>query len=155
MLARLEGAAAIIAKGPYVAHRDFRPALSPEDAELLERLVKEVAAARFDPPAWTGLKTTASLSKQRAKTLADMIKTEPRLVMFEPQHYIAAEAIEAFKETVTKLANESTKGVFKLADVRDALGLSRRAVQPLLEYLDRIGYTKRVGDERMLLERPR
>jgi selenocysteine-specific elongation factor len=44
---------------------------------------------------------------------------------------------------------------FKLAEVRDALKLTRRVVQPLLEYLDRIGFTRRVGDERVLVDTTR
>ena len=29
----------VVANGPYIAHHEFRPALSPEDAAILERLV--------------------------------------------------------------------------------------------------------------------
>jgi len=72
--------------------------------------------------------------------------------MFEPQHYIAAWAIDEVKATVRRLGDGRK---FKLAEVRDALRLNRRAVQPLLEYLDRIGFTKRVGDERVLTEQRR
>ena len=32
-------------QGPYIAHHEFRPALSPEDAALLERLVAEIDTA--------------------------------------------------------------------------------------------------------------
>ncbi len=59
------------------------------------------------------------------------------------------DAIERFKQAVRKVGAGRR---FTLAEVRDALKLSRRVVQPLLEYLDRVGFTKRVGDERVLLE---
>ncbi|MBN2560340.1 MAG: selenocysteine-specific translation elongation factor [Phycisphaerae bacterium] len=149
ILARLEGAGLIHTSGPYVAHHEFRPALSPEDAALLEQLVAEIAAAGFDPPAWPALKTASKLSKQRSKMLEDLAKCEPRLDMIAPQKYMSVEAIARLKQTVTELGKGRP---FKLAEVRDALKLSRRAVQPMLEYLDRIQFTRRVGDERVLLE---
>lgn len=145
---RLEQAGSIVPRGPYVAHRDFRPALSPEDAALLEKLVAEVTAARFDPPAWTALKSIVGLSRQRAKVLEDLARTEPRLVQFAPQHFIARQTIEELKQFVCRLGEGRS---FKLAEVRDAIHASRRVVQPLLEYLDRVQFTRRVGDERVLI----
>jgi len=34
--------------------------------------------------------------------------------------------------------------------VREELGSSRKYVVPFVEYLDRVGFTKRVGDQRVL-----
>ncbi len=135
--------------GPYIADAGFRPALSPEDAALAEKLIAEIAAAQFDVPVMPKLKTVAALSRPRAKMLDDLAKCEPRLVSVGPQHFLTTEAMDRFTRTIRELA---ARGPFKLADVRDALDLSRRVVQPLLEHLDRVGVTKRVGDERVLLE---
>jgi selenocysteine-specific elongation factor len=44
------------------------------------------------------------------------------------------------------------QGGVTVAQVREALGSSRKFVVPFLEYLDRIGFTKRVGDVRHLAE---
>lgn len=145
---RLEHAGLVVTRGPYVAHRDFHPAMSQEDADLLEKLVSEVSAARFDPPAWAALKSTAGLSKQRAKVLEDIARTDPRLVQFAPQQFIARQAVDELKQIVQRLGNSRP---FKLAEVRDAINASRRVVQPLLEYLDRVQFTRRVGDERVLV----
>lgn len=144
---RLEAARLAVVQGPYVAHHEFRPALSPEDAALLEKLVAEITAAGFDVPPWPGLKTAAALSKQRSKMLEDLAKCEKRLVMVAPQQFISATTLTRLKEAVGKLGSDRA---FKLAEVRDDLKLTRRVVQPLLEYLDKINFTRRVGDERVL-----
>lgn len=150
VFARLEQRGLVVVRGPYVAHRDFRPAMSAEDAALLAQLTAEIAAAGFDPPEWTKLRTIVPLSKQRAKLLEDLVKTEPALVGFGPQMYISAASFEKFRQAVAAIGAGGRK--FKLADVRDKLNLTRRVVQPLLEQLDRIQFTKRVGDERVLVE---
>lgn len=152
VLARLETDGRIISRGPYVADKSFRPATSNEDSGLLEKIVAEVTAAKWDPPLWPALQALASLSRQRSQSLENAAKADGRLVMIAPQHYIAREPLEEFKALVRKLG---TGRRFKLAEVRDETKLSRRAVQPLLEYLDRVGFTKRLGDERVLMEQAR
>lgn len=143
----------IVERGPYVAHHKFQPALSNEDAALVERFVQEIAQGGFDPPAWDKLRVIAPLSSQRAKILHDLAKTEPRLVSYAPRRYISADALGRFQQTIGELGGGGRR--FKLADVRDALNLSRRVVQPLLEHLDRVGFTQRIGDERVLREAAR
>lgn len=136
-------------RGPYMAHRDFRPAMSAEDAALMSRIVAEIAEAGFDPPAWEKLRALAGVSRQKSKSLADLAKTDARLVSFAPGRFASREAMERFRAVVAELGAEGRR--FKLADVRDRTGQSRRVVQPLLEHLDRIGMTKRVGEERIVL----
>ena len=152
ILDRLVAQNQVTVHGPYVARRSFRPALSDEDSALLEALVTEITRAGFDPPEWNKLAALRALSKPRAKVLTDLAKVEPRLVSFASQRYISKESLERFKKAVGELGGEGRR--FKLAEVRDRIGQSRRVVQPLLEYLDRFGFTKRIGDERILLSPP-
>ncbi|MFQ5424451.1 MAG: selenocysteine-specific translation elongation factor [Phycisphaerae bacterium] len=151
ILKRLIDDGRILVTGPYVAEAGFHPALSPEESALLERLVSEIMVAGLDVPAWTHLRTVSSQTRQRARMLDDLAKCEPRLVAIGPQQFISATAMARVQHTVRQLAAD---GPFKLAQVRDALGVSRRVVQPLLEHLDRAGFTRRVGDERILQEKP-
>jgi len=48
----------------------------------------------------------------------------------------------------------SSAGPFTVAEFRDLVGASRKYVVPLLEYLDRVGFTRRQGDLRVLARRP-
>lgn len=149
ILERLEASRRVVANGPFVAHASFRPALSPEDAAAVEAVVAEISRAEFDPPPLASLRSMTGLSRQRSKVLEDLIRVEPRLTSIGPGHYISTQALEKFKATVTGLG---ANGRFKLAQVRDALQLNRRVVQLLLEHLDRVRFTRRVGDERELVE---
>jgi selenocysteine-specific elongation factor len=42
---------------------------------------------------------------------------------------------------------------FSVADFKDRFGLSRKWAIPLLEHLDSVGATRRMGDERMVVRR--
>jgi selenocysteine-specific elongation factor len=137
----------IVAQGPYVARSDFRPALSAEDAALLDRVVDQIVGAGFDPADWAQLPAASGLSKHRLKLVEELLRCDRRVTAIAPGRFVDTARIDALRGKVRELA---AGGPFKLADVRDALGLSRRAVQPLLEYLDRVRFTRRVGDVRVL-----
>ena len=58
---------------------------------------------------------------------------------------------KAYEEMVARIREHiGREGSISLAQTRDLLGTSRKYAQALLEYLDEIGMTKRVGDERIL-----
>lgn len=149
LLTELQSRGVVIERGPYCAHRDFRPAMSLEDEGAMTKVVAEIESSGFDPPEWDKLRAVRGMSRQRARSLADIAKTDPRLVSYALGFYISARALDQFRSAVLQLGEGGRR--FKLADVRDKTGQSRRVVQPLLEHLDRVGVTKRVGDERVLL----
>jgi selenocysteine-specific elongation factor len=71
----------------------------------------------------------------------DLVQLSPE-VLFLPQTY---------KEMVSRVrAHIEREGNVTLAQVRDMFKTSRKYAQGLLEHLDEIGVTKRVGDERIL-----
>lgn len=148
--ARLEQTGRIVARGPYVADRAFQSAASAEDAALLERIVEEITAGGFDPPEWAALRAVSRASKVRSKALEELARCDSRVAHIAPQQFIAASVLARFEKAVRELGAGGRR--FTLAQVRDALGLSRRVVQPLLEHLDRARVTRRVGDERVLVE---
>ena len=61
--------------------------------------------------------------------------------------WFAADAVEDATRRVHALLAEKPDGV-RVAEVRDALGASRRTVLPLLAHLDAVGVTRRDGDLR-------
>jgi selenocysteine-specific elongation factor len=62
--------------------------------------------------------------------------------------YFAASAVEAAARTVASLLASSPEGV-SVAQVRDALGTTRKHALPLLVHLDATGVTRRRGDLRV------
>ena len=62
--------------------------------------------------------------------------------------YLHRDAVEQIKELVA--AHISKQGRITAADFRDLTNSSRKYAVPILEYLDSIRFTRRVGDERVL-----
>jgi len=71
----------------------------------------------------------------------DLVQVSPE-VLFLPQTY---------EEIVARIrAHIERKGSITLAQTRDILETSRKYAQGVLEHLDEMGVTKRVGDERIM-----
>jgi selenocysteine-specific elongation factor len=68
------------------------------------------------------------------------------LVRLEEGLFIHRDALEAGKNTALKLF--SAKPSFSTMDFRDALGVSRKYAVPLLDHLDRLRFTVRLGNNR-------
>lgn len=146
LLAEL-GGAGIVRAGDVVKRAAHRPALPAS----LQRAGAAVRAALhrqpLDPPARKVLAPDAATRAALAFLLesGEAIEVSPELVM-------AAEAVDAAAARVQ--AHLRLHGRATVSELKQALGSNRRVMVPLVEYLDRCGTTRRVGDYRVLPEKP-
>jgi selenocysteine-specific elongation factor len=82
----------------------------------------------------------------------DRLAAEGVLVRLRPGVYLAPEAVEEARRVVVAACERS--GSTTIAQLRDALGTSRKVAQAVLEYLDAAKFTRRRGDEHVLRSRP-
>ena len=72
------------------------------------------------------------------------------LVELGPDHFLLPEAVSALAGLIRALAAEQAEGVIETARFRDRAGLGRKRAVEILEAFDRIGLTRRHGQERRL-----
>ena len=101
--------------------------------------VTALEAAPFTPPG------PADAGVDRA-TVRELVRRG--LVVERDGFYFAPSAIARAAETVARLLARQPEGV-TVAEVRDALGTSRKWLLPLLAHLDASGITRRRGDVRV------
>ncbi|MGC8472657.1 MAG: selenocysteine-specific translation elongation factor [Acidimicrobiales bacterium] len=107
------------------------------DADLLSHpYLAALRASPFDPPPPTGV---------ARNDLRRLVRSG--LVVETSGLWFAASAVEDASRRVAELLSGKPGGV-RVAEVRDALGASRRTVLPLLAHLDAAGITRRDGDLR-------
>jgi selenocysteine-specific elongation factor len=78
----------------------------------------------------------------------DHLHAQKKLVRLKDGRYLTVEALQEIKEKVTELIQR--KGSLTLQDGAAILGYGRSRGIPVLEYLDTLGLTRRIGDERVL-----
>ena len=128
--------------------RDYGPSLSPEDKRIRSQLLGALAEAPFQPPSPTELATHHGWSQDTTAELARLLADDGEAVQLSEGIYLHCEAIEEAQRRIR--AHIEEHGSVTASQAKTLLGSSRKYSIPLLEHLDRIGFTVRRGDVREL-----
>ena len=148
LIDRLIRAGQIAGDDQSVALPKFAPRLTAAQAQLKERLLNAFAAAGLSPPAVSSVARDARASESDLRPVVDLCVAEGQLVHVGDGMFLHRDAEAVLRARVREIFNGH--GGLTLSRIRDALGTSRKYALPFCEYLDRIGMTKRLGDERVL-----
>lgn len=129
--------------GEAMQRATHRPALPPALQAAGARIRAALAAKPFDPPSRKEL-ASDSVAQQALRFLRETNE----LIEIGPDLVVAMDALQNMQRAVEDFLR--ARGPASVSDLRQALGSSRRVVVPLLEYFDRSGITRRVGDQRTL-----
>ena len=136
--------------GQFACLEAFAPQLSGADEKLLKAMIEEIRAGEFSPPTLDTLTVAKQADKKRWNKLSTLAVALGELVQIDGKMYLHSESERQLKMAVQGLI-ESGDGV-TVSQAREALGSSRKYVVPFMEHLDRIGFTRRIGDRRVLVE---
>jgi len=133
-----------------VALPDHGPKLSRKEEELLTRILEAYRSAAFQPPSVTQITGQATRNQAAVPQLIDLAVAEGDLVTISPGIYLHADVETQMRfELASRLADE---GGLTVSQIRELLSTTRKFAVPLCEYLDRIGFTRREGDVRVLAD---
>jgi selenocysteine-specific elongation factor len=109
-------------------------------------------AAGIRPPIVGEL--AALLGRERAELLTFMRDMARRghLLPIAPNRFFAPESLGELAAIASGLAEASADGSFDAASYRDASGLGRNLTIEVLEFLDRSGITRRLGERRRMTD---
>jgi selenocysteine-specific elongation factor len=123
-----------------------RVTLSAADTDLWKTLAPLLVADPFQPPRVRDMATGTGLAEDKIRALLKRVARTGQLYPVALDHYFSDSAIEQLAGIVATLCE--TKGAARAADLRDRIGGGRKVAIHILEFFDRIGYTRRVRDLR-------
>lgn len=134
-------------QGAWLHTPGHRVTLSAEDQALATALLPLIEAGRFDPP-WTRdlAKETEAPEDQTRNVLRRLVR-QGELFQIVHDLFYHRRQIAVLANIVKEL--HSGQGV-SAAQFRDATGLGRKRAIQILEFFDRVGYTRRVRDRHVL-----
>ena len=136
--------------GRFVCLPAFAPELTKGDEKFLKQVIDEIRTAEFAPPALYALACAKPADKKRLERLMTLAVAMGELVPIDGKIYLHAQSERQLRSHVAdQIARE---GQVTVASIRESLHSSRKFAVPFLEYLDRVGFTKRVGDYRVLAD---
>jgi selenocysteine-specific elongation factor len=126
-----------------------RVSWSERELALAQKLEREIAEAGADPPWLRELAKRHALAEGDARRLLRKCVAQGRLYQVVPDLFYGGERVRELAQALQQLARAQPKGVTAAA-FRDAIGLGRKRSIQILEFFDRIGYTRRVRDAHVL-----
>lgn len=124
--------------------------LSPNKKQLIEKL-KEFAASQgytsFSVGTFHKLHGEDIQWRDVQKAL-DYLHAQKKIVRLNDGRYLTCEALQEIGEKVRTLIQR--KGSLTIKDATEILGYGRFRTVPVLDHLDTIGLTRRIGDGRIL-----
>ena len=132
--------------GSAIAKRLHQASLPPELKTATDKIRVALATKPFDPPSRKEL-LKSEQDRQALRFLienGDIVEVSDELVL--PQ-----DTVNKMQAAIADFI--SSHGPATASQLRATIGTSRRVIIPVLEYFDRKGVTRRVGDERVLAQK--
>lgn len=143
LLDRLASGDVVTREGHLVRLRRHQVRLDPEEERARAELLRRLDGPAFEPPTFEEL-VAQGTDPELLRALIErqeLVRTAKGLVFSRSRQ-------AWLMEQVGRYIREH--GSMEVRDLRDLLGTSRKYAVPLMEHLDEIGFTRRVGDRRVL-----
>jgi selenocysteine-specific elongation factor len=148
LLADLVAAAKVLRNGPWLHLPQHDNAPTAQQRALVERILPRLLDSPFDPPWVRDL--AKALVQPEALVRAAMVRVSKRGELFQVvrdlfYHPLAIRDLAAIANTLYE-----SDGEVRAAAFRDATGLGRKRAIQILEFFDRVGFTRRARDKHVV-----
>jgi selenocysteine-specific elongation factor len=141
----------IVRNGAVLHLPEHQPRLTREDERLWLRVEPLLAADDLRPPRVRELAEALGLEPEAALRYLKRLERFGRVAPVAPNRYFLPLTVARLADLARELAEENPDGTFVAASFKDRSGVGRNLTIEILEYLDRIGVTRRAGDARVVL----
>ena len=135
-----------VRSGSTIARRSHRASLPPELKPVADKIRAALAEKPFDPPNRKDL-----LKNDRDQQAYRFLIEQGEIAEVGEEIVLLKDSLCKMQATVSDFI--SANGAATASQLRERLATSRRVIIPVLEYFDRKGVTRRVGDERVLAQK--
>ena len=124
--------------------------LSEPESKAKEQIAREFERAGFAAPSINEVLGHLAIDSKRAQKLLQLLIREKTLVKLTEEMVLHASTLKKLCTLLTEYRRAHGERL-PIAAFKELAGISRKHAIPLLEYMDRVGLTRRAGDERVIL----
>jgi selenocysteine-specific elongation factor len=132
--------------GPWLHLPDHQVQLNEDDAALWQQMLPLLEQAGFDPPWVRDLATATTRSESEVRLLLRKLARIGQVHQVVRDLFYGQSTIEKMVAMLLQLSEADP--VIQAAQFRDRLGIGRKRSIQILEFFDRIGLTRRLGEQR-------
>jgi selenocysteine-specific elongation factor len=138
----------IVQSGPWLHLPEHRVTLSPGEEKLWQRILPMLLDQPFQPPRVRDIAGELALAEASVRMLLRRVARVGEVYLVAHDHYFTKDAVEKLATIARSVA--AAHDCVRAAEFRDRIGVGRKLAIQILEFFDRIGYTRRTGDEHRL-----
>lgn len=132
----------IARSGPWLHLPSHSVNLDARDEALAQTLLPLIRDGRFDPPWVRDLASETGVPEEAVRTLLRKLARRGDVHQIVRDLFYHADVVRELAGLVAVLAQARSGGGLDAATFRDATGLGRKRAIQILEFFDRIGYTR-------------
>ena len=125
---------------------EHRSTFRDEDARLLETIEGLFRDQAFHPPSLEEVAQQTGSTREKVEKIFKILREHGRLVQVEKGVLFHAEAVDRAREIL--IAHLQKEGRLESVQFKYLLDTTRKFALPLLDYFDRTGLMRRVGNTR-------
>ena len=148
LVAELLAAGRLGAARAWLHLPEHQASLAAGDRDLFAVLQPLLDAQPFGPPRVRDIGKASGTAEDAVRQLFRRVARAGELYPVAHDHYFTAQAVAQLAAIVAEL--DAEHGAARAADLRDRIGGGRKVAIHILEFFDRIGYTRRVRDEHIV-----
>ncbi len=134
--------------GPWHHLPEHHVSLTEKDRAAFERIVPLLVETPFAPPRVRDIARRLGEDEANVRGLLARATFQAEVILVAHDHYFTRDAVRDLAAIV--VAECAAQGAIAAARFRDRIGTGRKLAIQILEYLDRIGLTRRVKDAHQL-----
>jgi selenocysteine-specific elongation factor len=151
-LARLAAAGSVVREGGMWRLPEHRPRLAVADEKLWLRVRPLLAGGGVRPPRVRELAAELGIDPATALHFLRRAERLGLVAKIADNRFYLPEPVVLLVSVARELAAATPEGTFTAAAFNAASGVGRNLTIQILEYLDKIGATRRIGDARIVVE---
>jgi selenocysteine-specific elongation factor len=134
--------------GPWLHLPDHHISLTPQEEALYERIRPWLLESAYDPPWVRDLAKRSSVDESRMRLLMQKLARQGKVYQVVRDLFYAPEAVAKLAAIVMEM--DQTEEGANAATFRNRTGIGRKRCIQILEFFDRVGYTRRMRDTHRL-----
>jgi selenocysteine-specific elongation factor len=150
-LDELAGGGRAVREGPVWRLPEHQPRLTRADERLWERVRPLLDVENLRPPRVREIASTLALEPEAVGRFLHRAERLGRVAKVADNRFFLPETLARLAEIGRELAEGSPEGTFTAATFKDRSGVGRNLTIQVLEYLDKMGATRRDGGARVVL----
>ena len=148
----------VMARGASLHLPDHSVELTPEEQAMAAPMLAALEQGRFDPPWTRDLSRAYGSGEEETRRLLRKLAKAGQISQVVHDLFYHPAALAELAQLARTLAERTEReeglapgaGAVSAATFRDASGLGRKRAIQVLEFFDRVGYTRRVGNGHLL-----